>query len=110
MRPPLLLPQAFSEVPVDTPDEESLESDDESWVFDEVSVSDEESLLCPSSPSITGGAGPAGSSLRLAGFCGMYELADGGPLKLPELQAPWTSPQYFSHAVQPVCPVGPARL
>lgn len=87
MSPPLL-PHVSTEVPP-----VAFSEDDFSGAAG--AGSDEESppVCPPSCSSFTGGAGPAGPSSRLAGFGGMYELADGGPLKWPALQALWTLPQ-----------------
>lgn len=100
MSPPLL-PHVSIEAPTAAFPEDEFSEAEGAGSDGVVSAADEESPLCPSFPSTTGGAGPAGSSLRLAGLGGIYELADGGPLNWPDLQALWTAPQYFSHAVQP---------
>lgn len=80
---PPLLPHVSIEVPSAAfPEDEFSEA--EGAGSDGVVSAVEESPLCSSSPSVTGGAGPAGSSFRLAGLGGIYELADGGPWNWPE--------------------------
>lgn len=76
---PPLLPQVSTEVPA-APFPEDEFSVAEGAGSDHGEASDEEPWLPPSCSSTTSGAGPAGVASRLAGFGGIYELADIGPL------------------------------